>query len=75
VAGHSKKGSLVSKFKDKDPKNFKNDFQLKIGLLKLYLGLHRDYFDLMVWTTLIIGHFTIDYQLVSLKLRTKLRTY
>jgi len=74
VPGHSKKGSLVSKFKDKNPKNFKNDFQLKIGLIKLYLGPHRDYFDLMVWTTLIIGYFTIDYQLVKFELRTKLRT-
>ena len=28
----------------------------------------------MVWTTLIIGHFIIDYQLVRFQLRTKLRT-
>jgi len=27
-----------------------------------------------VWTTLIIGYFTIDYQLVKFELRTKLRT-
>lgn len=27
-----------------------------------------------VWTTLIIGYFTIDYQLVRFQLRTKLRT-
>ena len=26
------------------------------------------------WTTLIIGYFTIDYQLVKFELRTKLRT-
>jgi hypothetical protein len=28
----------------------------------------------LVWTTLIIGYFTIDYQLVRVQLRTKLRT-
>jgi len=28
----------------------------------------------LVWTTLIIGYFTIDYQLVRFELRTKLRT-
>ena len=28
----------------------------------------------LVWTTLIIGYFSIDYQLVRFQLRTKLRT-
>ncbi len=28
----------------------------------------------LYWTTLIIGYFTIDYQLVKFELRTKLRT-
>ena len=28
----------------------------------------------LVWTTLIIGYFTIDYQLVRFQLRTDLRT-
>ena len=74
MSGHSKKGLLIFKFKNKYPKNLKNDFQLKIGLIKLNLRLHRDCFGLMVWTTLIIGYFTIDYQLVKFLVRTKLRT-
>jgi hypothetical protein len=29
---------------------------------------------LIVWTTLILGYFIVDYQLVRIQLRTKLRT-
>jgi len=38
------------------------------GTIRRYLYLTT------VWTTLIIGSFTIDYQLVRFQLRTKLRT-
>ena len=38
------------------------------GTIRRYLYLTT------VWTTLIIGSFAIDYQLVSFQLRTKLRT-